>query len=197
VLPKLATWDQGFPFYDLLARIPPDVTEGEGAAYAVSRNPAVNVEAITHFASGIFWKASVHSWLKDRKEPRIELGPYSDQLRQFLLGEAPFPVHAMLNVGIVPPNIKFINALEPYRGSATGTRNYVFNVPGMQFVLTVGKTISPELRATCFHANPLHPIIVTDLAKPMYELYRKQSAKAHKAKKLVEYLAAKKSAGKK
>jgi hypothetical protein len=194
VLPKLKTWDKGFPLYDLLAEVPPDVIEGDGAAYAAMRNPKIDTEAITHFAIGIFWKASVHPWLKDRKEPRIELGPYSDKLRQFLRNEAGFPKYVMLNVGIARPETMFSNAVEPYQGSSTGVRNYVFNVPGMQFVLTVGKTIDAEIAQTCFNGNPLHPIIVTDLASSMMEIYRMQAKKAHRSKKLVEYLAARKKA---
>lgn len=192
LLPKLRTWDKGFPLYDIATAVPPDVVEGEGAGYAAKRNPQIDVEAITHFAIGIFWKASVHPWMKNRKEPRIDLGPYSDKLRQFLRCEAAFPEHVTLTVGISSPGTKFSNALEPYRGSRSGTRNYVFNVPGMQFVLTVGKTISREEKQTCFYANPLHPIIVTDLGTPMMKLYREQTKKAHKSKKLLAYLAAEK-----
>jgi hypothetical protein len=192
LLPKLKTWDKGFPLYDILAKIPPDVIEGEGAGYAACRNPEIDVHAITHFAIGIFWKASVHPWLKDRKEPRIELGPYDDKFRQFLRAEAPFPDYVVLNVGMVRPDATFSNTLEPYRGTAEGSRNYVFNVPGVQFVLTIGKTISPELKGTCFYSNALHPIIVTDLAEPMKKIFLSQSTKAHKSKKLVAYLEAKK-----
>ena len=192
VLPKLKTWNDGFPLYDLLAEVPPDVIEGDGAAYAAMRNSKIDVKAITHFAVGIFWKASVHSWTKNRGEPRIELGPYSDKLRKFLRDEAVFPEHVVLNVGICQPETMFSNALEPYRGSSPGTRNYIFNVPGAQFALTVGKTISREIRETCFSSNPLHPIIVTDLGTPMMELYRRQTKDAHRSRKLLEYLAAKK-----
>jgi len=192
LLPKLKTWDEGFPLYEILAAVPPDIVEGESAGYAAKRNPQINVEAITHFAIGIFWKASVHGWAKDRKEPRIELGPYSDKLRQFLRHKAPFPEHITLTVGIAPPETKFSNLLEPYRGSLRGARNYVFNVPGVQFVLTIGKTISPQEKGVCFYTNPLHPIILTDLGTPMMELYREQTKKAHRSKKLLSYLAAKK-----
>ena len=195
LLPKLKTWDKGFPLYDILTKIPPDVAEGEGAAYAASRNPEIDVAAISHFAIGVFWKASVHSWQRDTKEPRIELGPYGELLRLFLRHEGYFPSHAVLNVGIVPPAALFSNAMEPYRGSATGPRNYVFNVPGLQFVLTVGKTIDTTARQTCFHSSALHPIILTDLSRPMYELYRSQTRKAHRSKKLIEYLAKKKANG--
>jgi len=86
----------------------------------------------------------------------------------------------------------FSNAVDPYRGSSTGVRNYIFSVPGIQFVLTVGKIIDVETLQTCFNGNPLHPIFVTDLASPMMEIYRTQTKKAHRSKKLLEYLAVKK-----
>jgi len=190
LLPKLATWDKGFPLYDLLTRVPPDVAYDGVEGYAAARNPAIDVRAITHFALGVFWKAAVHSWSKEKGEPRIELGPYEEKLRRFIRGEGDFPEHTILNVGLAPPQIKFINSFEPYRGSAPGCRNFIFNVPGMQFVLTVGKTMSAELRETCFYRNRGHPVIVCDIAKPMFELYRKQAKRAHRSRKLVEYLAA-------
>jgi hypothetical protein len=190
VLPKLQTFNQGFPLYDLLVRVPPDVTVGVGAGYATCRNPAIDVQAITHFAIGIFWTASVHSWTKHGREPRIDLGPYQEQLRLFLFGEGSFPKYVSLVVGVALPQTQFINATEPYRGGKAGGRNYIFNVPRMQFVMTVGKTITPDFVETCFYRNPLHPIIVTDLAKSMMAIFRRHSAKAHRSKKLVEYLAA-------
>jgi hypothetical protein len=189
VIPKLMTWDKGFPLHDIIAKVPADSTEGETAAYAAGRNAEINIEAITHFAIGIFWKASVHSWVGNKHEPRIDLGAYGDKLRRFLRDEAPFPDNVVLNVGVAPPQSMFCNALDPHRGSSSGHRNYLFNVPGIQFVLTVGKTIDLDSRQTCFYSSPLHMLIVTDLSKPMFELYRKQSARARKSKKLIEYLA--------
>lgn len=197
VLPKLATWDKGFPLYDLITRIRPDVSYDDVQGYAASRNPAIDVQAITHFALGVFWKAAVHSWSKGEGEPRIELGPYEEQLRRFLRCEGDFPNHVVLNVGVVPPPIKFVNSFGPYRGSAPACRNFVFNVPGMQFVMTVGKALSAELRETCFYRNAMHPIIACDIAKPMLQLYRQQAKTAHKSRKLVEYLATRKESLKK
>lgn len=188
LLPKLATYNDGFPLYDILQKVPPDITDDDGSmGYAISRNPEINVNAITHFVMGIFWKASAHSWLKDKKEPRIELGPYGERVRKFLRGEADFPDNMVLNLGVVPPSIKFINFLDPYEGSGS-PRNFVFNIPGMQFGLTVGKTIFPDVKQTCFYRNPLHPIVVADFARDMKKIYQAQSKKAHKSRKLIEYL---------
>lgn len=76
---KLATWERHFPFYDLLTRTPPLFDEDGMTVYLAAQNPEIDVMKITHFALGLFWKASVHSWKKGSTEPRIELGPYSVQ----------------------------------------------------------------------------------------------------------------------
>ncbi len=189
VLPKLATWDKGFPLYEMLQQIQPDVVDNDVRGYAAVRHPDINVHAITHFAMGIFWKASVYSWLGGVKEPRIELGPYAEAVRRFLRNETGFPQHMILNVGIVPPEVRFIQFLDPYRGSGKGQHNFLFNVPGVHFSLRVGKTFTDEDRGTCFYADKFHPIVVTRrMADDMKRMYREQSKKAHKSRKLVELL---------
>ena len=60
LLPKLATIDRKFPFYDLLVTVPPDTAEDGSAAYAYSRNEKIGYRKLTNFALGVFWKASVH-----------------------------------------------------------------------------------------------------------------------------------------
>ena len=60
--------------YDLLQKVPPDFAETHLAGYAASPNPDIEVEKLTHFALGVFWKASVHSWRKNENENLIELG---------------------------------------------------------------------------------------------------------------------------
>jgi len=52
----------------------------KGFIYARSK-PEIDVEKLTHFALGIFWKAGVHSWKKNKDEPMINLGVYGQPLR--------------------------------------------------------------------------------------------------------------------
>jgi len=47
----------------------------KGFIYARSK-PEIDVEKLTHFALGIFWKAGVHSWKKNKN-----LGVYGQPLR--------------------------------------------------------------------------------------------------------------------
>src|ERR1039458_6051914 len=76
---KFATMDKKFPLYDLLTQVTPVPIDDGFSLYWAGDNSEIKVAMLTHFAMGIFWKASVHSWRGDEKEPRIELGPYSDR----------------------------------------------------------------------------------------------------------------------
>jgi hypothetical protein len=54
-----------------------------------------SVEAISYFAASMFWRASVHDWNNRADEP-IQLGPYEEQFRKYLMEESDFPVDCAL-----------------------------------------------------------------------------------------------------
>jgi hypothetical protein len=189
VLPLLAKIDGTFPLFDLLQTITPDVTDGDLRGYAASRVPEIDVPKLTHFAAGIFWKASVHSWRGGETTPLIELGKYGELLRVFLRGEAAFPAKMALIVGVTPPPVKIINFCYPYRGSASGHHNYLFHIPGIEFALLVGNTIPEEQKANCFASHPLHPVFVSaGISEAIKGVVRDVTKKAHRAMNVMRYL---------
>ncbi len=190
LLPLLATIDKKFPLLDIIEKVPPDIIDGELRGYAVSHNPEIEVDKLIHFAMGVFWKASVHSWRGDRKEPLIELGPYGEKVRMFLHGETPFPEHMGLVLGVLPREKAMISFNQPYRGSAEGCHNFLFYIPGILFALSVGKQLPWEMPSICFASNSAHPILVGDFSQDLMGIFRWAAAKAHKSKKLVEYMKA-------
>jgi len=70
-------------------------------AYAAVRNPEIKPDKLIHFALGMFWKASVHSWKGGVREPLIDVGPYRETVRKFVRGEIPFPERMALTIGAV------------------------------------------------------------------------------------------------
>ena len=56
ILDKLATWERTFPLYDLLTKVPCLFDEDGMAVYLEVQNPEIEVEKLTHFALGLFWK---------------------------------------------------------------------------------------------------------------------------------------------
>jgi hypothetical protein len=158
VLPQLSTL-QGFPLYDKLTTVKPEIVEEDLAAYAGVRVPDIRTDFLTHFAMGIFWKAGVHDWQTGHGTLRLEFGPYQNEMRAFLLGGL-FPKHAWLMISVVPPPLPTISTYVPYTEKADGFTFHSFYVPGIEFMLTLGKRTPDYLRAMCVASNPARPIIL-------------------------------------
>ncbi len=188
LLPLLATIKGAFPFFDILQRVPPDVADGDSKMYATSRNPEIDTAKLTHFAMGVFWKASVHSWSGNETTRLIELGKYGESVRTFLLGQSPFPPDIVLTIGAVPPPVKTICFCYPYRGSEREYHNFLFYVPGLEFALLVGGRVPARSRQSCFATSPLHPILACDLSSTIKSVVRTATKKAHRAENIVRYL---------
>ena len=167
VVPLLATRTRAFPLHDILTAVAPDVVGPNVKAYAGAKNPCLRVKDLTHFALGIFWKASVHSWKSGPSSmiPRIDLGPYGENIRSFLFCNGPFPQHVGLGVNVMPAPVTTMLSCHARAGAkANGVHHFSFYVPGILFALSVGKGAAEERRETCFYSNPLHPVLIQDLS---------------------------------
>ena len=161
VVGKLLTLEKKFPLYDLLTQQKSDIDANEILVYFAARNPKIKTDRLMHFALGIFWKASVHSWGAREIDQLINLGPYSDRIRLWLRGEGEFPEHLYLNVFISRPQKAQPSACEPVALVGQGWRRFDFHVPGLSFVLNTGRMVDTAIRALSLHA-PGHPINVAD-----------------------------------
>jgi hypothetical protein len=184
-IPLLATEGGPFPFYDLLTKVAPDVAAEDLVGYAASRNVEIDVEKLTHFALGIFWKASVHSWKRGETNNWIELGRYSEEIRLFLRCEGPFPKHVAITVGVLPGPLKHVWTCMPYRGSNKEYHSYIFQAPGITFALGVGKLLG-DTKKNCFYSNPLHPIVVAITIGDIATVLRNATKNARLSRRIVE-----------
>jgi len=188
LLPLLSQYKGPFPFYDILSKVPPDVVDGETAAYAAARNPEIRVDKLIHFSLGVFWKAAVHSWSGSRVEPMIDLGVYTEPIRKYLRAEAGYPKEIALTVGVLPPPAQQISFHNPYQGSKKDWSNFLFYVSGIEFSLAVGPAVDDVFRENCFVCNSLHPLIVTDFSSDIQAIIKQVWAGAHKARNVAKYL---------
>jgi hypothetical protein len=168
VNPRLATLEKHFPLYDLLMNAQPGFKDENGGIYYAATNPDFLVEKLTHFALGIFWKASVHSWSGSKKEPMIELGAYADTIRTWLRGETAFPEDVSLTVTLSKPDTAFIVLQQPVETKTKPWRIFLFYVPGVLLSLNVGETIETDMRMICFHQSPTHPVFVSSEIMGVY-----------------------------
>jgi len=168
VVPRLATRAKTFPLFDILTAVTPEVDEPDVRAYAGANNPCLCVEDLTHFALGIFWKASVHSWKSGPSGtiPKIEFGPYGEGIRSFLFCGGPFPDNVGLRVNVMPAPVAPMVSCHPYEGTKSErAHNFNFYVPGILFALVVGGGAPEETKGHCFYRSPLHPILLKDLSE--------------------------------
>lgn len=155
---KLCRVERSFPLYELLRQQAPVITEPDAEAFAAGTNPNINVHSLTHFALGVFWKASVYAW----EIGQISLGPYEAPIRTWLRGETTFPQNAALNLIVSRPSAAQIIMNPPYQTEKTPCHTYLFHVPGVLFRLSVGKQIPPEEKTLCFYSSTEHFIVVSD-----------------------------------
>ena len=189
VNPKLATVKDGFPLYDLVMKGPAAYEDSSGGTYHAVRNPHIDVERLTHFALGIFWKAAVHTWRVGKEDIRIELGPYAEPIRLWLRGEGPFPQNVNLTLLVARPQNALVVMRGPVKQSSKQWHSFSLQVPGLSFTLHVGKLIDPRNKICCFYTSSDHPIFVSD--EVMGALWKRMAEHYQESRKTKSYLEAK------
>jgi hypothetical protein len=153
----------GFRLHAILDSATPAFVTDRFRIYAAAKIPEINVEAISYFAASVFWRASVHHW-KRYEDAQIDLGPYEEQLRKYLMGDADFPNDCTLWVSVSDKITPFTgSSFVPYGGRINGQWQYTLFALGIGFQLFIGKGITKEHRELCFVRGKGNPIIRTDL----------------------------------
>src|SRR6266446_1407562 len=162
MIPKFATIEYSFPFFTMLTNDPPALQDDGGAIYDAATNPLIDVQKVTHFAMGIFWRASVHSWKKGRVEPMIDLGPYSEAIRTWLSGETEFPQYMYLSVSVCRPPRAQVNMTPPTEEDRRDWHTFSMYILGVLFVLSVGRRTDAVIKRVSFFPAPGSPVMVSD-----------------------------------
>lgn len=171
---KLATWERRFPLYDALTKLPALFNEHGMAMYLAEQNPKIEVDKLIHFAMGLFWKASVHPWKAGTTNPRIDLGPYSEEIRKWLRNESKFPGFIYLVVVEEKPQKAQITINEPYEAVRQGWRTFLLHVPGVLCMLAVGKVVDESIRTLAI-TNTGNPVNVSEELTGRFETLMVQS----------------------
>jgi hypothetical protein len=125
-----------------LCRSDPTFFGDGGAIYATGAVPELDMEKVIYFATSVFWRASVHSWRRDNRTIRLDLGSFEKSLRLFLFDDAPFPSHMVLHVWVASLDDQLCATLHlPESGVKGGIRTHQFAIPGITFELMVGTRI--------------------------------------------------------
>ena len=131
--------------FDPVARL-----SSSGWAVRVPVDGTVPVDALVHFAAGVVWKRSAGSWkLHGARSRERVLGPFEEQFRLFLMGDAPFPEHAALLLE-VPSDQRCIGVLRypDVARTVDSSRTHVHQlaIPGLHFSLFVGAHMDSQIQ---------------------------------------------------
>jgi len=186
VLERCWRSDSAFRLQDVLASIKPDyVGKNNLAIYHAATIRAIDVAQLVYFAASVIWRAAARTWspIAGHVPVKLELGPYEEELRRFLLDEIAFPRHAALLVTVSATKDEGANegVLFPYHSKKeSGCNQYRFWIPGITFQFFVGKSMTASLRACCLAQSAGHLIfygpndfIVSDMWKLMQRGQRK------------------------
>jgi hypothetical protein len=152
--------DGSFPIASILASRPPDepaeVTMPK--IYYTFKIPEINISALSYFAASIFWRGSIYPW-KDNGTIPVELGPFQEQFRQYLMGLNDFPKDCSLWVVVRKGEVDRLTH-EPVGGRQGILHIYKFPMPGLAFTLITSKNIPANYRKMCFVHGFGNPIFV-------------------------------------
>lgn len=173
VLANCLKKDRSFPLASILASREPDVVSDRDLTrvYWAANIPEINCSALSYFAASMFWRGSIHTWNQDGSIP-VELGPFQESFREYLLGQADYPDECALLV-----SVREGEEIDRLTHAPIGERRDLFHVyrfpmPGLVFSLAVGRNIPTNFRQGCFAHMPNKPIIVT----PIIEKWLKRDA---------------------
>jgi hypothetical protein len=98
----------------------------------------------------VFWRAAVHSWEGyGGKYNTLELGPYEESLRQYLLGQIAFPADVVVFFIVCTDATSQDSFHVPSPGGKQYGTTYTFQARGINFFMTVGKQMLGSLRTLC------------------------------------------------
>ncbi len=140
----------GFPLRERLASVTPLYAKDGGAVWACAEVPDIDMDKLCYFAASVFWRSAVKTWrVTPTATTSIDLGPYEDRLRNFLLAMAPFPDKMALAIRISNLARLIDTAGVPVLESKAGFHEYGFHIPGIEFRLFVGSKIPSECSELC------------------------------------------------
>jgi hypothetical protein len=165
VLSVMARSDS-FPLQETLRKATPIRAIKGLTTFAGSAIPEIDIDKLEYFALSIFWRAAAHNWKPAFGETykRLELGPYREELRKYLLG-GEYPKHLVTTISVYEEE-EFTRAMyppasgnsHPYKG-----RSYSFLIPGIDFNMLVGKRMETGMKELSSHLGPERRIFMTPL----------------------------------
>lgn len=145
---------RGFPLLERLRVSPPvDFTLQEGV-YA-GKQLGIDTPKLTYFALSVAWRSSVHSWpsIRGHVPDSVDLGTFQEPIRQFLLGEAPFPRELTVLTTACTDEYSQHAMYAPTKMVGSPTLGVSYLACGIHFMILMGPTYPPGIKDLCSYKS--------------------------------------------
>lgn len=145
---------------ELLASANPILSGPQGGAYDALQVEKIEIDRLVYFGASVVWRASLRPWRiqKHVYQPIEVAAKVQEELRLYLLGEAPFPLTAVSCVYISTQETPQLSVGFPDTLPEGSNQLYRFYIPGIWFLLLSGESLTQDNRNMCILRSPFHPI---------------------------------------
>lgn len=123
-----------------------------------ARDFDIDTDKFAYFAPSIVWRRTIHEW--SPAVPRWDLGQFAEDMRQFFLGQIPFPVNMSVLVMVCSDEASRRMWTIPYQFIEAGCLNFAFDVRGIRFRVMMGHLPPFAHQTNCI--GPQRPIFLAD-----------------------------------
>ncbi len=110
----------------------------------------VDTDALAHFGLGILWKGGVHKWTTvEGQTTSVELEPFEESIRTYLLGETGFPRGVYVLVGACEDKGSRGMVFAPSLVKESQNRMFSILVRGIWFHIITDMGASPGMKKLC------------------------------------------------
>ena len=154
-----------FELERLIQQHAPIYSDSDTAFYD-ARHLGVLRNQLTYFAISVVWRWSVghHIWPRSTKYAG-RLGPFEDCLRPYLLGKDSLPSTAIVWVEAMRATVPLEVLSLPAGDDSGSPRYYEFWIPGIRFVVQVGRGGDPAVNRVCLSGTHTPSICHVDPRK--------------------------------
>jgi hypothetical protein len=168
---------KGFPLLATLQAATPTKIAAGFNWYDHLSAPLVDRSKLGYFALSVFWRGAVRSWEEyGEKYNTLELGPYEESLRQYLLGQTAFPANVVVFFIICTDATSQDSFHVPSPGGKQYGATYTFQTRGINFFMTVGKQMLGSLRSLCSVTGADKWILSRSCEEKLLEVFKRLTA---------------------
>lgn len=119
-----------FRLQEALLEATPFISTRVVSVFEGSQVRSVDMDQLCYFAASVFWRAAAHSWCcPDGRKLSLELGPYEEDLRLYLLDQEAFPQNVALWITVSNATSPPMAAFFPQRHRLNGFYQHRFAIP--------------------------------------------------------------------